>query len=184
MNSQRMGCCAVIGSRGVGRWEVRWGSIVEPTFSGCYINKIDAKGRVSVPAPFRSKLARPEFQGITAVQSVKWAMIEGSGSERTDALARQLEEFPEDSEEYEALQALFGEHMQIPADTEGRIILPQPLLAHANLSDVVLFAGGGNVFQMWEPGAYEAYKVAMRDRRQKGGASLFKPRSALKGEGL
>ena len=155
---------------------------MEPTFSGCYTNKIDAKGRVSVPAPFRAKLARPEFQGITAVQSAKWQMIEGSGPERTEALVRQLAEFPEESDEYEALQALFGEHTPIPADTEGRIILPQHLLAHANLSDVVLFAGGGTVFQMWEPSAYEEYKVAMRERRRLGAGNLFKPRSALRGE--
>lgn len=151
------------------------------SFYGWFVNKIDAKGRVSVPAPFRQLVASPEFHGMVATPSFKHAMIEGSGIERMDWMQQQLETMAEYTEDYEAMQALFGETIQIPFDGEGRIVLPQPLLAHANLSDIVLFSGAGNVFQIWEPKAYEDYKAAMREHRRVGGAK-FQPRRAIRGE--
>ena len=154
---------------------------MESTFYNWYVNKIDAKGRVSVPAAFRGQIDTKTFNGIAAFPSFKFPMVEGSGIERTDWMRRQLETLPEFSDEYDAMQELFSETVPIPFDGEGRIVLPQPLLAHANLTDSVLFAGAGNVFQMWEPNAYETYKTTMRDRRRAAG-SIFAPRRSAPGE--
>ena len=46
---------------------------------GRHINKIDKKGRVSVPKPFRDALADQDFQGVYAFPSFKHAAVESDG---------------------------------------------------------------------------------------------------------
>ncbi len=141
---------------------------MEPTFFSWYVNKIDAKGRVSVPASFRDQIDRQSYNGICAIPSSKHPMVEGSDRARTQKISRQLRSLPEFSEAYETVQQMFGDIVLLPLDPEGRIILPGHLLAHANLKDAVLFSGAGDLFQMWEPKAYEEYRQIQRERRKSG----------------
>ncbi len=158
---------------------------MEPTFCSVFTNRIDAKGRVSVPAPYRALLegqmfAGKVFSGICAVPSFKYAMIEGSGTIRAKLVYEQLATLPEFSDECDEIQEFFSELTMIPFDGEGRIILTDTMREHANLTDTAVFAGAGNVFQMWEPRAYEAYRETMRARRREKG-TVFQPRITVKG---
>jgi MraZ protein len=49
-------------------------------------------------------------------------------------------------------------------DGEGRIVLPEPLKEHANITTDVAFVGLGAMFQMWEPGRYAEHRSAVRER--------------------
>jgi MraZ protein len=151
---------------------------VEPTFFSWYVNKIDAKGRASVPAPFRQALEGQRFNGIIAVPSFKHPMVEGSGIDRTDWMRRQLANLAEFSDEYDSVQSFFSETVPVQFDGEGRIILPRHLLDHAGIKDQIVFAGAGDVFQMWEPAAYERHRAVQLERRR-AGQGLWSSRRAL-----
>ncbi|HEV2676713.1 MAG TPA: division/cell wall cluster transcriptional repressor MraZ [Aliidongia sp.] len=131
-------------------------------FLSTYVNKIDRKGRVSVPALFRTVLSGQNSTGILAFRSFKHAALDCSGLARVEEMAAQLETLPEFSEEYENLSALFADMKQLQIDGEGRITLPEELLQFVGITDNVAFVGQGKNFQIWEPAAQEAFQAARR----------------------
>ncbi|MDE3060975.1 MAG: cell division/cell wall cluster transcriptional repressor MraZ [Pseudomonadota bacterium] len=126
-------------------------------FLSTYHNRIDKKGRVSVPAPFRGVLAAQEFSGIVAYASPLHACIEACGMARLAKLNQRIEKLDPYSEERDAFATvLFGESVQLTFDSEGRVMLPESLLKIAKLSEQATFVGKGEIFEIWEPAAYEA----------------------------
>lgn len=124
-------------------------------FLSTYTNKVDVKGRVSVPASFRTALANQDFQGIVLLPSNKFAALEGFGIDMMHELSARLDRFDLFSDTQDDLAAvIFGQATQLAFDDTGRIGLPKELLAHANISDNALFVGLGNKFQIWEPKAF------------------------------
>jgi MraZ protein len=147
---------------------------VEATFFNTVVNKVDQKGRVSIPAPFRAQLLaeNPMGNSIIFMPSFRLPTLEGSGLKRIERLRRELDRHEEFSEKYESLQAFFAEACQLALDPEGRVILPASLLEHANIRDNIAFVGAGSVFQIWEPSAYNEHKMLMRERRKREGTTL------------
>ena len=139
-------------------------------FLSTYVNKVDRKGRVSVPAPFRTVLSGQNSAGILAFRSFKHNALDCSGLARVEEMAAQMETLAEFSEEYENLAALFADMKQLPFDSEGRIILPEDLLQFVGITESVAFVGQGKNFQVWEPAAHEAHQEA---RRQSARESKF-----------
>ena len=128
-------------------------------FMGMHRNRVDAKGRVSVPASFRAWLRSPEREGVTTLvlaPSLNHPCIEGMTLAGFDAITRSLEQFDGLSpEQADLAMALCGPAQEMETDKEGRVILPEPLVAYAGLGDTVLFVGAGRTFQIWEPEAGE-----------------------------
>lgn len=136
-------------------------------FLSTFVNKVDKKGRVSVPATFRAALSQSPsgFQGIVAYRSFTAAAIEGCSMEFMEQLSQstdQLDVFSEEQDEITSL--IFSEARQLAWDPEGRILLPEELLAHANISETCAFVGKGKTFQIWEPEAHRAAQDALRQR--------------------
>ena len=150
---------------------------MQTNFFSTFVNKVDTKGRVSVPAPFRSLLDSTGYNGILVLPSFRLPALEGSGVDRIATLRKKLESFDEFSSEYEQAQALFSEAAQLPMDPEGRVSIPAALMEHANITGQVAFVGAGPVFQIWEPGAYNTHKMLMRERNFKSGLTLPAERS-------
>ena len=144
-------------------------------FLSTYVNKVDRKGRVSVPAAFRTVLSGQNSTGILTFRSFKHNALDCSGLARVQEMAAQLDTIPEFSEEYENLTALFADMKTLPLDPEGRIILPEDLLQFVGITDSVAFVGQGKNFQIWEPAAQEAHQEA---RRQSAKANGFTMRPA------
>lgn len=139
-------------------------------FLSTYHNRIDKKGRLSVPAPFRAVLASQEFLGIVAYASPVHPCIEACGMNRIMKLNSRIERFDPYSEERDAFAAtIFGESVQLAFDTEGRVMLPETLLAAAKLKENVTIVGKGEIFEIWEPKAFEAHiqqaRALVRERR-------------------
>ncbi len=68
------------------------------------------------------------------------------------------------SEEHDAFTTtLFGESVQLSFDTEGRVMLPEQLIAAANLNENATIVGKGEVFEIWEPKAFEAHAKRARE---------------------
>lgn len=146
-------------------------------FWGTHRNRRDAKGRVSIPAPFRLALKgggdAQTNGGMVLWPSHKFACIEAWPVDEFGRLASQLENLDLFSEEYEDLAAtLYPNAFPLECDKEGRVLLPEPLVAHANLGDVVAFLGLGRTFQIWEPSAAEQRRNDARERSRTRGFTL------------
>lgn len=111
-------------------------------FLSSYENRIDAKGRVSVPAKFRTAIANDDFQGVILYRSPAHNCIEGVSMSHMQKLAN------EDNNKFDDL---FADAQQMNFDVTGRIIITPELKKHANLKDNALFIGRGNSFQIWNP---------------------------------
>ncbi len=134
-------------------------------FLSTYVNKVDRKGRVSVPATFRASLADQRFAGIVAFPSYRYRAIDGNGIDRMEELSARLETLEEFSDEHENLAALmFASSQRLPFDPEGRIVLPPDLAEHAFITDSAAFVGLGKSFQIWEPGRFAAHLENLRQR--------------------
>lgn len=126
-------------------------------FLGSHLNRLDAKGRVSVPAAFRTnlkKLAGDADGPVTMIlrPSHKHACIEAWPQAVFDRLAQSLERYDIFSQEYEDMAAaIYADAYPIEADREGRILLNETLVSHAGLAENALFMGTGPIFQIWEP---------------------------------
>jgi MraZ protein len=142
-------------------------------FIDTFVNKIDSKGRVSVPATFRAALGSQSFAGIVALPLHKFPAIRCAGMDWMEQLSRRVNQADLFSEEQDDLTAtIFGDTKQLPFDGEGRVMLPAGLASHAGLDGVAAFVGGGPFFEIWEPKALEAHKAEARKRAIEKGRTL------------
>jgi MraZ protein len=133
-------------------------------FLSTYENKIDKKGRVSVPASFRAALSSESFQGFVAFRSYKVRAIECCSFSRMQKLSESLDELDLFSDTQDDLAAtIFADALQIPFDSDGRIILPKQLADYAGIIEKAAFVGRGSTFQIWDP---EAFKNIQQQARQ------------------
>ncbi len=139
-------------------------------FTGTHINKVDKKGRVSVPAPFRATLSGQGFAGAVVFPSFTADCIEGCGASFLEELAAGMDVsaavFSEEEDDLATL--IFAQARQLAFDPEGRIILPDDFMAHAGIGDSAAFVGKGRKFQIWEPERLKAHTAdLMRKARDK-----------------
>lgn len=134
-------------------------------FASRFDNKIDAKGRVSIPAPFRTVLGKESTEEIFCYPHLDRPALEAGGARLVEKIKGILEEFPIDSPERDEIAtAYFGESEKIKVDPDGRAILSKRLRDHAGITDVAVFVGLGDKFQIWEPVAYEKFRAEARER--------------------
>lgn len=150
----------------------RWGKQVE-LFISTYVNKVDRKGRVSVPATFRSTLAANRQPNLLiAFPSIRAPAVECTGSDRMEEMQERIESLEQFSEEYENLTQLFADAHPLTIDPEGRVILPERIKSHADIAGDVAFVGLGAMFQLWNPARYEEHSAAVRERSRRQGTTL------------
>jgi len=126
-------------------------------FFSHFILKLDAKGRVSVPAPFRAVLSREPTESLFCYPALDRPALEAGGT----SLMREIEDligrFPPFSDEREQFAtALYGTGETLKLDPEGRVTLSDPLKDHAGIMDAVAFVGLGHKFQIWAPDRFSA----------------------------
>jgi MraZ protein len=144
-------------------------------FLSTFLNRVDKKGRVSVPASFRATLADQAFQGIVLFRSSGHPCLEGFGMNRMEEMSARLDAFDLFSAEQDDLAtAIFGDAMQLPFDGEGRIVLPPALIEFAGLDEQAAFVGLGRKFQVWAPETFERRKAEARERVKTQGLTLPK----------
>ncbi|MDB9926353.1 division/cell wall cluster transcriptional repressor MraZ [Hyphomicrobiales bacterium] len=128
-------------------------------FMSSAINKIDSKGRISIPAPFRSALEFQGYPGVYLFPSFTSKAVDGGGQDLIDQISLSVEKMQLFAEETDALStALFADTYSLSYDQDGRISLPEILIEHANLSEKVIFVGQGRKFQMWNPDDFNEFK--------------------------
>ena len=142
-------------------------------FLSTYENKIDKKGRVSVPASFRSYLSNLGYNGVVCYPSFNNQSLEAWPQDRIEKISNSIDSLNpfEEKRDFFATSIL-SESINLQFDSEGRISLTPKLLKHAKIKNSILFVGQGKTFQIWEPSIFEKFKVTARKKANLYRASL------------
>ncbi len=134
-------------------------------FLSVYENRLDKKGRVSVPASFRSHLSNLGYNGVVCYPSFNNQSIEAWPQDRIEKISNAIDALNpfEEKKDYFATSIL-SESINLQFDSEGRISLTPKLLKHAKIKSTMIFVGQGKTFQIWEPTAFEKFRVQSRKK--------------------
>ena len=130
-------------------------------FVSTYESAIDAKGRVSIPAPFRAALG-----GGTRIflwQALDGSgCLEGGGEALMNMYRATLTRLAPQSEVRKALvNRIIAGSADLKMDETGRIKLPEELCKAAELDGRIKFAGNMDSFQIWNPDKHASFNSAM-----------------------
>ena len=143
-------------------------------FMDTIFNKVDAKGRVSLPSDYRA-IVKELSTEIVCYRSLSAPCIEGCLEDTLDKLATEIENstdfFSETQDNLTNL--IFGDAKRFPFDSTGRIVLTDKLLQHAGITDAAVFVGKGRKFQIWSPENWAREEARIR-------AEVLKNRPVLK----
>ena len=142
-------------------------------FLSTYENKLDKKGRVSVPASYRSYLANLGYNGIICYPSFNNQCIEAWPQDRIEKISNAIDSLNpfEEKKDFFATSIL-SESINLQFDSEGRVQITPKLLKHAKIKSSMLFVGQGKTFQIWEPIFFEKFRAKAKKKSNINRASL------------
>tara|TARA_B100001996_G_scaffold261375_1_gene203604 strand:- start:84 stop:542 length:459 start_codon:yes stop_codon:yes gene_type:complete len=142
-------------------------------FLSTFENNLDKKGRVSVPASFRSYLSNLGYNGVVCYPSFNNSSIEAWPQDRLEKISNAIDSLNpfEEKRDFFATSIL-SESINLQFDSEGRISLTSKLLKHAKIKKSMLFVGQGKTFQIWEPTIFEKFRVNARKKSNLNRANL------------
>lgn len=124
-----------------------------PLLLGTYTPKIDAKGRVALPAKFRSQLgqglvmARGQERCVYLLPFDEFRRI-ASQIQRTSVGNKAAREY---------LRVFLSGAVDQEPDKQGRVVVPQMLRDYANLGSDIVVIGVGTRAELWNKDAWESY---------------------------
>src|SRR3989338_4288918 len=135
-------------------------------FLSTYSNKIDKKGRVSVPVSFR--LYSKEDRSLIVVPSFEEGYLLGGDFDYFQSLSsRLLEKSSHDLNAQDLASIIFSKAHILHLDPEGRTSLPLSLLGQAGIDTEITFVGKGDTFELWSPKNWEQEQESTRQRLNK-----------------
>ena len=142
-------------------------------FVGKHVNKIDKKGRISVPKPFRVALQGRGLSSIYVYPRFKQRALEACDEEFMARLSRSLDDLDLFSDDQDDLASvILANACELSFDPEGRIVLPPELADYADIKGEALFVGQGPRFQVWKPTAFQNFSAMAFERAKSRGATL------------
>ena len=145
--------------------------------------RLDKKGRVSVPASFRSYLNSMGYSGVICYPSFNNPSIEACPQSRIEKLSDSIDSLNPFEEKRDIFAtSVLADSVNLQFDSEGRISISSKLLEHAKIKQIMLFIGQGKTFQIWEPRLFEKFKTQARKKANLNRASL-KWETQFKNEG-
>ena len=129
------------------------------------VNRIDAKGRVSVPAHFRAALQAKGLTDLYALQSIDMAAIDTGGMDLLERFEQRLandDPFMRTSDDMSFY--CHGDGAFLKLDGAGRITVTDFIREHTGITDQVHFVGRGHFFQMWAPERFADHRAKVRAR--------------------
>lgn len=142
-------------------------------FMDTITNKVDAKGRVSLPSDYRA-IVKELSTEIVCYRSLTSPCIEGCLEDLLEKLATDMENsldfFSQTQDDLTNL--IFGDAKRFAFDSTGRIVLTEKLLKHAQITDTAVFVGKGRKFQIWNPENWEKEEARIRAEVLKNRPSL------------
>ena len=128
-------------------------------FTSEYESKLDAKGRLVLPARIKAQL--PEGGGHELVIRkgfehclILYPMVE---FKKVFSKISGLSEF---NEEYRKLQRnFFSGTVTVELDGNGRVLIPKNMLTYAGIDKDLILVGMGNKVEIWNPSSYEKHQI-------------------------
>ena len=160
-------------------------------FRGESHHKVDAKGRVSIPASFRRVLeaADPNWKSgenpelVIVYGDHRRNYLECYTMEAIDEVDAKIDALPRGSMERKMLQRLFhGQSYPTNVDETGRLVLPAKLRNKIALDKEAFFIAAGDTFQIWNPETYEQEELAKTEEWLDELPDDFDPLSFLDGK--
>lgn len=148
-------------------------------FLSTFENRIDKKGRLSVPAPFRAILDR-RSDPLFLFKSLTEPCLEGCGAERIEQIVDAIDGMDSLSSEVATLQTMLSSAQEMKLDAEGRITLSVDFIDFAELDDIALYAGIGRSFQIWLPNRYRNREADARTRAKSDGMPSLRLGQSIK----
>lgn len=157
-------------------------------FRGSDTFKVDAKGRVSIPAPFRRVIEasdpdwreglRPNIVIVYGGDRQDW--LEVYTMRAIEEIDGQIEDMQRGSPERLMLEErMYGQSLEAQIDEDGRLVLSQRLREKVGLTSEAFFISAGDYFKIWRPETY-AEKAGERSKKLAGQyPEDFDPRSLL-----
>ena len=134
-------------------------------FLSTAVNRIDAKGRVSVPAHFRSVVQRRGYQDLYALKALDRPALDVGGLDLLDRYEERMKlEDPFLQAADDMSFFVHGDGAFLKLDQDGRITVTDFIREQTGITTDVAFVGRGSFFQMWEPSRLEAYGAEVRAR--------------------
>ena len=126
-----------------------------------------------MPASFRSYLSNMGFNGVICYPSFNHHCIEAWPQDRIEKISNSIDSLNpfEENKDYFATSVL-SESINLQFDSEGRILLTSKLLRHAKIKNSISFVGQGKTFQIWEPAAFEKFRLTAKKKSNIHRASL------------
>lgn len=137
---------------------------MEPYLSS-HTNGIDAKGRVSIPAQFRSILAAEGAAGrLWCTFSLDSEAVDAGGPTLRKIVTERISQIDPLSEDYDLYTVVLADSVELNIDKEGRVMLPDSVRNFTGITDRVTFVGRGFKFQLWNPDVYDRVRLEMREK--------------------
>lgn len=134
-------------------------------FVSHYTNKLDAKGRVSIPASFRQILARDGFEGLYCFPNPHAATVDAGGNHLLEEIKARLGGLDTLTIDHDLMStALFGISELLKVDGEGRVVLSETIREITGIDSAATFVGLGYKFQIWEPERFKAHRAEAMKR--------------------
>ncbi len=132
-------------------------------FLSIYDNKVDNKGRVSIPAQFRDVIVSEDNNNVIVYKSLTKDCLEGCTSSHITNLSNAISNFDPFSQEKDSFAtAIFAESIALEFDKDGRINIPKQYTSYADISTNALFVGKGHTFEIWNPEKFKLYSEECR----------------------
>jgi MraZ protein len=129
------------------------------------INRIDSKGRVSVPAPFRAVMQKRGYGELYALRGLDTPSLDVGGLDLLDRYeARIAREDPFLQTADDMSFFCHGDGAFLKLDQDGRITVTDFIREHTGIGEEVAFVGRGQFFQIWEPRRLHAHGAEVRAR--------------------
>ena len=134
-------------------------------------NRIDAKGRVSVPSAFRSVLSQRDIRELYCFQDFLFPAISVGGLDLLDRFERQIASEDVFSPQANQMSLLIhGGGVFMKLDAEGRLMVTDFIRDFTGIATEVTFVGRADHFQLWQPQAFQEMQAAAREERRQRGA--------------
>jgi MraZ protein len=134
-------------------------------FLSSAVNRIDAKGRVSVPAHFRSVLQKRGYSDLYALRALDVTALDVGGMDLLDRYEQRIaleDPFLQTADDMSFF--CHGDGAFLKLDQDGRITVNDFIREHTGITTDVAFVGRGHFFQIWEPEQFSAYRAEARAR--------------------
>ena len=120
-------------------------------FRGRFECKLDPKGRLSLPAAYRTSSAK-KTTGFVITNSLfrKKKCLDVYSIKEWEKLEEKIQKMPSLKADVQAFQRFYmASGQEVNADGQNRLLIPQGLRKYAELGEEVMLVGMGSKFEIW-----------------------------------